>query len=250
MKMKIKRKVNDREYIHKLLDLKTNAQLKQICRDYKIRGFSKYGKSGLVDFVHNSLKKEQLERVFEISKILIFNKSINSDFDWNLKKIYEIIKNLEPDHIPYDYGRPVDIEKKDFKQIEVTGGIKEKRLDFTISLASKLMQPVIRYINDITIKTDYIFTLRKIDFISVQEETQEGIIFHQIFQINFGDFPDSSLRTVKDWLILAGVNYDDGNFYMAIQLYEMLLRDFELENNIREKILKNIEKTKKAKNIV
>lgn len=238
--MKIKRKINDKYYIHKLLDFKTKAQLNQICRDYKIKGFSKYSKTGLIDFVHNSLTEEQLEKVFEIPENLIYTKDINSVLDWELEKIYEIIKNIYPGYAPY--GRTVDIEKKDFKQIDIKGDIQGKRLDFTISFAGKLMQPsTITYKDGTTIEIEYIFTLRKIDFISVLRENQESNILHQIYLIEFGDFPRiSDIETVNDWLILANLNYEDGNYYEAIKLYEMVLSEFELTDDIMVNTIVNL----------
>lgn len=247
--MKIRRKVNDKEYIYKLLDLKTNKQLRQICRDYKIRGFSKHGKTELVNFVLNSLTEEQMEEVFEIQVTLIFTETVKSSLDWELEEIYDIIKNIYPEYDPY--GRCVDIEKKDFKNIEVTGGIKEKRLDFTISFGVKMMQPSITtYEDGTTIERDYIFTLRKIDFISIQEVNQEGNTSHHIYQINFGDFPESSsaMNTVKNWLILASLYIEDKDYNEAIHFYEIILNEFEISDDVKIDILKNLEKAKKAIN--
>ena len=238
--MKIRRKINDKDYIHKLLNFKTKAHLNQICRDYKIKGFSKYSKSELVDFVHNSLTEEQLKIIFELPENLIYTKDINSVIDWELEKIYEIIKKIYHENDPY--GRTVDIEKKDFKQIDIKEDIQGKRLDFTISFAGKLMQPsTITYEDGTTIEIDYIFTLRKIDFISVLRENQEGNILHQIYLIGFGDFPRiSDIETVNDWLILANLNYEDGNYFESINLYEMVLSEFELSDDIMVDILVNL----------
>jgi len=168
---KIKRKINDKDYIHKLLYLKTKAQLKQICRDYKIKGFSKYRIVELVDFVHNSLTEEQLEKIFEIPEKLIYTKIINSVLDWELEKIFELIK------IEYPKYPAVNIEKKDFKQIDVKKNKQEKRLDFTVSFEMN-----IKGIN---------FEIKKMDFISILKVNQESNLLHQIYQIDFGDFPDS-----------------------------------------------------------
>ncbi len=165
--MMIKRKINDKNYIHKLLGLKTKEQLKQICRDYKIKGFSKYNVVELADFVCNSLTEEQLEKIFEIPEKLIYTNDFNSASDRNLEKIYEIIKIKYPRH------KAVNIEKKDFKQIEVKGHIQEKRLDYTISF-----------------EINPNFELAKLDFISILRENQEGNILHQIYNLDFGDFPD------------------------------------------------------------
>lgn len=240
--MKIKRKVDDKEYIHKLLILKTNEQLKQICRDYKIRGFSKFGKTELVNLVHNSLAEEQLEEVFEIPITLIYKNVNNSSLDWGLKEIYEIVK------FEYRYSSCVDIEKKDFKNISVKGGINQKRLDFTVSLVPKMNQPSITTYNDGTkIKRDFLSTFRKFDFISIPELSQEDITLQRIYQINFGDFPESStLMTVKDWLILANLYFEDGDFFEALYFYEMVLREFKLSDDIRVDILRNLERTSKA----
>ena len=165
--MKIKRKVNDKGYIHNLLVLQNKARLTQICRDYKIKGFSKYRKSELVDFLDNSLTEYQLIKIFEISENLIYTKEFNSTSDRELEVIFEIIKNEYPKH------RAISIDKKDFKQIDVEGNIQGKRLDFTI-----------------TLKVNPNFGLAKLDFISILKENQEGKILHQIYSLDFGDFPD------------------------------------------------------------
>ena len=227
------KKLSTYDYIHKLLDLKTKDQLKQICRDYIIKGFSKYGKAELVDFIHNSLTEEQLEKIFEIPEYLIYTKDINSVLDWELEKIYEIIKNVYPGY------HAVNIEKKEFKHIDVKGDLHGKRLDFTISFGEKMMQPsTITYKDGTTIKRDYVFTLRKMDFISVLKVNQEGNILHQIYLIEFGDFPYwSKLLVLNDWLIIADLNYEDGDYYEAINLYSMLLSEFELSDDIRVDVL-------------
>ncbi|KKL26409.1 hypothetical protein LCGC14_2395590, partial [marine sediment metagenome] len=149
-------------------------QLKQICRDYKIRGFSKYNVVELIDFVHNSLTEEQLEKVFEIPESLIYTKEINSDSNRELDKLYKIIKNIYP-----KLGA-VNIEKKDFEQIDVKGHIQGKRLDFTVSFE--------RFSNFGTI--NQIKFEKDIDFISILRVNQESTILHQIYKIDFGDIPD------------------------------------------------------------
>ena len=169
--MSITRKIDDKNYIHSLLKLKTKAQLKQICRDYNIRGFSKYGIVELIDFVHNSLTGAQLAKIFEISEKLIYKKKINSVIDRELKKIYKIIKNKYPKY------PAVNVEKKDFKQIDVKGSNPEERLDFTVSFEMK-----IGGVN---------FEMRKMDFISILKTNQKGKLIHQIYEIDFGNFPDS-----------------------------------------------------------
>ncbi|KKL26537.1 hypothetical protein LCGC14_2394300 [marine sediment metagenome] len=231
--MTIKRKIDDKDYIHQLLKLKTKVQLKQICRDYKIKGFSKYNVVELIDFVHNSLTEEQLEKIFEIPENLKYSKEFNSDSDRELDKIYEIIKDIYPEY------RAVNIEKQDFKQIDVKGHIQGKRLDFTISFGVKMMQPsTVTYKDGTTFSIDYRFTLRKLDFISIQKVSQEGNTFHQIYHIEFGNLPDwSMLPSLNDWLLMAGLDYEDGNFCEAINLYSMLLSEFDLSDDIRVDLL-------------
>jgi len=172
--MKLKRKTNDKDYIHELLRLKTKTQLTQICRDLKIRGFSKYNVVELIDFVHNSLTEEQLEKVFEIPESLIYTKKINSDSDRELGKLFEIIKNVYP-----KLGA-VNIKKAHFKQIDVKGHIQGKRLDFTVSFekfSNYGLANQVKYEKDI-------------DFISVLKVNQESNILHQIYKLDFGDIPD------------------------------------------------------------
>ena len=43
------------------LNKKTVKQLRQYCRDNKIRGFSKYRKAELIDFIKKEMKKRNID---------------------------------------------------------------------------------------------------------------------------------------------------------------------------------------------
>ncbi len=233
--MTIKRKINDKDYIRRLLNLKTKEQLKQICRDYKIKGFSKYRVAELVDFVHNSLTEEQLENIFEIPENLIYSDDFNSVSDRELEKIGEIIKNVYPEY------NVVNIERKDFNHIYIKENKQEMHLDFTVSFGVKMMKSNTISFKDGVIKPGYTFMLRKLDLISILKINQEGNLIHQIYHIDFGDFPDwSKLPSLNDWLIMANLNYKDGNYDEAINLYSMVLSEFELLDDVLVDILVNL----------
>ena len=243
--MIIKRIVSDKAYIRKLLNLKTNEQLKQICRDFHIRGFSKYGKNELVDFVHRSLTREQLQEIFEIPIKEIYTRGIKTVITWNLKEINAIMKEVYLRNSPYVVH--ADIEKKHFKNIEIKGYLEGTRLDFTLTFIMKLRQPYFARLGDGTeIWGDSSFSLRKEDFISVEVMNQESNIAHKIIKINFGEFPRNLyLENMRDWLALAEAHFRGGIYYEAINLYEFLLSDFELPDDIRAELIENLKEAKK-----
>lgn len=50
-------------YLKRLFHTATSENLKQICRDYKIKGFSRENKSGLVNLLLASLSEEELKEI-------------------------------------------------------------------------------------------------------------------------------------------------------------------------------------------
>ena len=59
----------------------TVNDLKQICRDLKIKGYSKLKKSELVDFILGSLADEEVDSLLEDKELEIISKGVNEAFD-------------------------------------------------------------------------------------------------------------------------------------------------------------------------
>jgi hypothetical protein len=57
----MKREIDDKTYLKYLLQSLNADELKQICRDFEIKGFSKFKKSELVDFILDSSAEEELK---------------------------------------------------------------------------------------------------------------------------------------------------------------------------------------------
>jgi hypothetical protein len=77
------REIDDRTYLNILLQSLNIDDLKQICRDFEIKGFSKFKKSELVDFVLDSLAEEELKDLLEQKELGI----ISSEIETAIKKI-------------------------------------------------------------------------------------------------------------------------------------------------------------------
>ncbi len=77
------RKLDDKPYLKYLLQYLNNDDLKQICRDFEIKGFSKFKKSELIDFILDSLAEEELSELLKQKEVEI----ISSGIDLALKKI-------------------------------------------------------------------------------------------------------------------------------------------------------------------
>jgi len=74
------REIDDRTYLKYLLQSLNADDLKQICRDFGIKGFSKFKKSELIDFVLDSLAEEEQKDLLEQKEGDIISKEINSAF--------------------------------------------------------------------------------------------------------------------------------------------------------------------------
>jgi hypothetical protein len=72
------REIDDRTYLNFLLQSLNNDDLKQICRDFEIRGFSKFKKSELIDFILDSLAEEELKDLLEEKEGDIISNEINT----------------------------------------------------------------------------------------------------------------------------------------------------------------------------
>ncbi len=77
------REIDDRTYLKYLLQFLNVDDLKQICRDFEIKGFSKLKKSELTDFILDSLAEEELKELLQQKEIEI----ISAGIDLAIKKI-------------------------------------------------------------------------------------------------------------------------------------------------------------------
>ncbi|MFX1324232.1 MAG: Rho termination factor N-terminal domain-containing protein [Promethearchaeota archaeon] len=79
----MKRQIDNKTYLNYLLQSLNVDELKQICRDFNIKGFSRYKKSELIEFLLDSLSEEELEEVINQKELGI----ISDEIDLALKKI-------------------------------------------------------------------------------------------------------------------------------------------------------------------
>ncbi|MHA2130887.1 MAG: hypothetical protein ACW99L_13030, partial [Promethearchaeota archaeon] len=71
------RKIDDRTYLKYLMQYLNVDGLKQICRDFQIKGFSKFKKSELVEFILDSLSEEEFEELLSQKELAIISDSIS-----------------------------------------------------------------------------------------------------------------------------------------------------------------------------
>ena len=77
------RKIDDRTLLSYLLQSLNVNELKQVCRDFSIKGFSKLKKAEIIEFILDSLAEEELRELLEQKEIEIISDGINTA----LKKI-------------------------------------------------------------------------------------------------------------------------------------------------------------------
>jgi len=77
------RVIADRTYLNYLLQYLSVDDLKQICRDFDIKGFSKLKKSEIIDFLLDSLAEEEFKELIQQKEIEI----ISAGIDLAIKKI-------------------------------------------------------------------------------------------------------------------------------------------------------------------
>jgi hypothetical protein len=79
----LSKKLDDRTYLSYLLQSLNVDNLNQICRDFGIKGYSKYKKIDLIDFILDSLAEEEYKELLKQKELDI----ISSEIDLALKKI-------------------------------------------------------------------------------------------------------------------------------------------------------------------
>lgn len=72
------KEIDDKTYLKYLLQSLNADDLKQLCRDFEIKGFSKFKKSELVEFILDSLAEEELKDLLEQKEGDIISSEINT----------------------------------------------------------------------------------------------------------------------------------------------------------------------------
>jgi hypothetical protein len=105
------REIDDRTYLNFLLQSLNVDDLKLICRDFEIKGFSKFKKSELIDFILDSLAEEELKDLLEQKEGDI----ISSEISTAIKKINgedrESITNIR---VVNDKNHEIELDFKGF----------------------------------------------------------------------------------------------------------------------------------------
>ena len=78
---KIRRKIDDRTYLGYLLQSLNVNELKQICRDFEIKGFSRLKKSELIEFILDSSAEEEMKELILQKELDIISKEIDLAID-------------------------------------------------------------------------------------------------------------------------------------------------------------------------
>jgi hypothetical protein len=105
------RKVDDKTYLGYLLQSLNVNELKQICRDFQIKGFSKLKKAELIDFILDSLAEEEIGDILKEKELGLISKEINIAFDKINGKDRETVKAFK---IVNPEEHEVEIEYKGF----------------------------------------------------------------------------------------------------------------------------------------
>jgi len=72
----LSKKLDDKIYLNYLLQSLNINDLKQICRDFELKGYSKLKKAELVDFILDSLAEEELKELVEQKELEIISNEI------------------------------------------------------------------------------------------------------------------------------------------------------------------------------
>ena len=72
------REIDDKTYLKYLLHSLNNDELKQICRDFGIKGYSKFNKVDLIDYILDSSAEEELEDLLQQKEEEIITSEINT----------------------------------------------------------------------------------------------------------------------------------------------------------------------------
>ncbi len=70
-------KIDDKSYLKYLFQSYNLKELKQTCKDLEIKGYSKYKKADLIEYVIDSMSNEEIEQFFKTKELEIISKSID-----------------------------------------------------------------------------------------------------------------------------------------------------------------------------
>ncbi|MHA1507746.1 MAG: Rho termination factor N-terminal domain-containing protein, partial [Promethearchaeota archaeon] len=105
------KKLDDKTYLKYLLQSLNADDLKQICRDFEIKGFSKFKKSELIDFILDSLAEEELKDLLKQKEGDI----ISNEIDTAIKKINgEDRESITEIKVVNDKNHEIEIKFKGF----------------------------------------------------------------------------------------------------------------------------------------
>jgi len=74
----LSKKLDDKIYLNYLLQSLNIKDLKQLCRDFELRGYSKLKKTELVDFILDSLAEEELKELLEQKELDVISNEIQT----------------------------------------------------------------------------------------------------------------------------------------------------------------------------
>jgi hypothetical protein len=74
----VQRKIDNRTYLKYLFQSLNVEKLKEICKDFKIKGYSRYKKSDLIEFILDSLSEEEISSLIKKKEMGIISEGINS----------------------------------------------------------------------------------------------------------------------------------------------------------------------------
>ncbi len=95
------RKIDDQDYLNYLLQSLNVKELKQICRENDIKGFSKLKKSELIDFIIDSFSEEEIKEVINKNEIEIITKEIDlaiNKINGHDRELISSIKIVNPEN--------------------------------------------------------------------------------------------------------------------------------------------------------
>ncbi|MFX1375723.1 MAG: Rho termination factor N-terminal domain-containing protein [Promethearchaeota archaeon] len=91
----MERQIENKKYLYYLVQSLNVNDLKQICRDFEIKGYSKLKKSDLIEFILDSLSEEELEDLIKQKELEIISDGINLAFKKINGEDREIISEIK-----------------------------------------------------------------------------------------------------------------------------------------------------------
>ncbi|NVM01329.1 MAG: Rho termination factor N-terminal domain-containing protein [Candidatus Helarchaeota archaeon] len=74
-------KIDDKTYLKYLFQSLNLKELKQTCKDLEIKGYSKYKKADLIDYIIDSMSDEEIEEFLKTKELGFITKSIDNAID-------------------------------------------------------------------------------------------------------------------------------------------------------------------------